>query len=202
MKRLHRADLFGWSSFDEERNIDFHSVAWIRPEGNVLIDPLPLSRHDAAHLEGLGGARWIVVTNSDHVRDSQSLAAKTRATLVGPKAERETFPISCERWVGDGDELLPGLEIVALDGSKTPGELALILRGETVVTGDLLRVHEAGALTMLPDAKLLDKAAAIASVRRLSARVPDLEAILPGDGWPIFRHGREALEEFLARLAA
>ena len=64
MKRLHRPDLYGWSRFDEDRNIDFHSVLWVRPEGNVLIDPLPLSVHDRAHLESLGSASIIVITNS------------------------------------------------------------------------------------------------------------------------------------------
>ena len=53
MKLLHRPDLFGWSRFDESRNLDFCSVAWVRPGGNVLIDPLAMSEHDRAHLEAL-----------------------------------------------------------------------------------------------------------------------------------------------------
>ena len=52
MKRLHRADLFGWSCFDESRNLDFHSVLWVHAGGNVAIDPLPLSPHDRAHEGG------------------------------------------------------------------------------------------------------------------------------------------------------
>jgi hypothetical protein len=62
MKRLHRPDLFTWSCFDEDRNVDFSSVAWmIRTGGNVLIDPLTMSGHDRAHLQGLGGAALIIV---------------------------------------------------------------------------------------------------------------------------------------------
>ena len=38
MKRLHRDDIYGWSAFDERLNIDFHSVVWVRPGGNVVID--------------------------------------------------------------------------------------------------------------------------------------------------------------------
>ena len=45
MKRLHRKDLFGWSRFHEPLDIDFNGLAWIRPEGNVLIDPVPMSAH-------------------------------------------------------------------------------------------------------------------------------------------------------------
>jgi hypothetical protein len=74
MKRLHRPDLFTWSCFDESRNVDFFSVAWIRAGGNVLIDPLTMSGHDRAHFQGLGGAALIIVTNSDHVRGAPALA--------------------------------------------------------------------------------------------------------------------------------
>jgi len=72
MKQAHRQDLFVWSQFNEPRNLDFHSFVWVRPQGNVLIDPLPLSAHDKAHLQALGGAAHIVVTNSDHATHSRS----------------------------------------------------------------------------------------------------------------------------------
>src|SRR5690606_35386635 len=50
MKLLYRPDLYAWSRFDEARNIDFHSVLWVREGGNVVIDPLPLSAHEQARL--------------------------------------------------------------------------------------------------------------------------------------------------------
>jgi hypothetical protein len=199
MKRLHRPDLYGWSVFDESRNIDFHGLLWVRPEGNVAVDPLPMSPHDAAHLEALGGVSVVVLTNSDHVRDGPGLAARTGARLLGPAGERDAFPVECAGWLGDGEEVVPGLVAHALEGSKTPGELALVLAGTTLVTGDLVRAHEGGRLCLLPDSKLRDRAAAVASVRRLAA-LPGIEAVLPGDGWPVFRDGGRALGELLATL--
>jgi len=201
MKRLHRPDLFGWSEFNADRNLDFHSVLWVRSggEGNVAIDPLPLSEHDAAHLRELGSVSTIVITNSDHVREAAALAKSTGARILGPAGERGRFPIECSGWLGDGDEIVPGLTALALDGSKTAGELCLVLEGSTLITGDLIRAHEGGALCMLPDPKLTDKAAAVASVARVAA-VPGIEAVLPGDGWPIFRHGGEALAELADRM--
>ncbi|MFT5686005.1 MAG: hypothetical protein ACI8RZ_006960, partial [Myxococcota bacterium] len=92
-----------------------------------------------------------------------------------------------------------GLTAVALSGSKTPGELAFVLDGATLITGDLVRAHRAGSLMILPDAKLTDRAAAVASVKRLAA-LPGIEAVLVGDGWPIFRGGGEALTELAASL--
>jgi glyoxylase-like metal-dependent hydrolase (beta-lactamase superfamily II) len=194
MKRLHRSDLFGWSEFNRDRNIDFHSVLWVRPSGNVAIDPLPLTDHDRNHLSTLGPLAWIVITNSDHTRDALALAERSGAKLAGPLGERASFPFPCERWLSDGDEIVPGLRALTVEGSKTMGELALVLDDTTLITGDLVRAHEGGRLTLLPDAKLADRARAVAAVARLAA-LERIEAVLPGDGWPIFRHGREALLE-------
>jgi glyoxylase-like metal-dependent hydrolase (beta-lactamase superfamily II) len=195
MKRLHRPDLLGWSVFNPERNLDFHSVLWLRPSGNVAFDPLLLSEHDFAHLASLGGLAWIVITNSDHVREAASLAQRTGAKLAGPAAEQSAFPIACDRWLSEGDAFVEGLEVFALEGSKTPGELALLLGSKTLITGDLVRAHEGGRLTLLPDAKLKDKRLALRSLERLAAR--DVDAVLVGDGWPVFRDGQRALADLL-----
>ena len=197
MKRLHRDDLYGWSAFDERLNIDFHSVVWVRPGGNVVIDPLPLSEHDRAHLEQLGSVRTIVITNSDHIRASESLAEATGARILGPADERDQ--LECDAWLNDSDEVVPGLTVMALHGSKTPGELALVLEETTLITGDLIRAHQAGSLCLLPDPKLSDKEKAVASLRRL-ADLPRIEAVLPGDGWPVFRGGAKALTDLAAEL--
>ncbi len=191
MKKLHRPDLYGWSEFNEERNIDFHSVLWVRPEGGIIIDPLPLSEHDRKHLEELGSVSTIVITNSDHFRDAAHLAEVTGARLLGPSGEKDGGR-AYSGFLADGDEVVPGLVVYALNGSKTPGELALVLEDTTLITGDLIRSHQAGQLCLLPPAKLTDIAQANASVARLAA-LPNIEAVLTGDGWPVFVHGGEAL---------
>lgn len=199
MKQLHRQDLRGWSSFDESRDIDFNGVLWLRPGGNVLIDPMPMCEHDLAQLQQLGGAATIVVTNSDHVRDTVALAERFSAEVVGPAGEADNFPIACGRTVGDGETIVEGLRALAMEGSKTPGELALLLQDSTLITGDLVRGQRGGELNMLPDAKLADRSAAVASVRRLQAW-PGIEAVLVGDGWPIFHDGSAALRRLVASL--
>ena len=157
--------------------------------------------HDRAHLAQLGGAAWIVITNSDHTREAQALAAELGAKLAGPAGERETFPFPCDVGLEDGDILVPVGTVIALHGSKTPGELALLLEGTTLITGDLVRAHRAGSLMLLPDPKLTDKAAAIQSVARL-AELKGVSAVLVGDGWPVFRQGDVLLRELLASLQA
>ncbi len=192
MKQLHRKDLFGWSEFNPERNLDFHSVLWVRVDGNVLFDPLPLSAHDQNHLRQLGGAKFIIVTNSDHCRDAFHIAKVTGAVLYGPALEQDSFPFACEHWLHDMEEIVPGLVVYQLGGSKTPGELALVLEDSTLITGDLIRGHIAGELCMLPEAKLTDVIQAKQSVQRM-ADLPGIKTVLLGDGWHVFNHGSEML---------
>ena len=201
MKRLHRADLYGWSTFDEARDIDFNAIVWVRPEGNVLVDPLPMTPHDRTHLAGLGGAAWIVITNSDHVREAAKLAKELGARIAGPRAEKDAFPIPCDRWLGDGEEIVPGLVAYELEGSKTPGELALSLDRATLIFGDLVRAHRAGSLMLLPPEKLKDVARARLSLRRIVERHAAVESVLVGDGFCAFGNGWHLIHDLLGMEA-
>ena len=118
--------------------------------------------------------------------------------LLGPSGEREDFPVPCDRCLADGDEPFPGLIVRELQGSKTEGELALVLEDETAVFGDLVRAHQAGALMLLRPDRLRDAARARESLRRFRALHPRVAHVLVGDGWCCFRHGGALLDELLA----
>ncbi len=199
MKKLHRSDLFGWSIFNEERNIDFNSTLWVRSQGNVIIDPLPLIEHDKKHLESLGGAAHVIITNSDHIRDAAIISSMTGAKCWAPLAEKEQFPLQCDGWLQDGDEPISGIEIFSFNGSKTPGELAVLIDETTLITGDLIRAHEGGCLCIIPDAILKNKDLAVKSIKRM-ASIKKIQAVIPGDGWPVFNQGHEALFELSEKL--
>lgn len=205
MKQLHQPNLWSWSLFNEERDLDFHSVFWRRPAGNVVIDPLPLSEHDAAHVARLGGVKEIILTNSDHARAASALGQQLHGSpggaprLWGPALEPEFLASLGAQPLRPQHQLGADLQVLELRGSKTPGELCLILEGHTLVTGDLIRGHRAGRLNLLPDVKLSDKAQAISSLAQL-AELEQLEAVLVGDGWPVFRAGATALRELLVEL--
>jgi hypothetical protein len=197
MKTLHKSNLYCWSHFDEQRNIDFHSYLWVRAQGNIVFDPLPLSAHDKQHLTDLGKLTHIFISNSDHVRDAEQLARETSAAIYGPAAERDNFPIACSHWLSEGKNVEEGLDVYCLDGSKTLGELAFVVEGDTLITGDLIRAHAGGTLCMLPPPKLQNVEQAINSVKRLAA-ISGIKAVLPGDGWPIFREAEAVLRELIA----
>ena len=199
MKSLHKKNLFCWSQFDEDRNIDFHSYLWVREQGNVVFDPLPLTSHDTKHLMSLGKVTHIIISNSDHIREAVELAGETGAQIWGPVGEKTTFPIQCEKWLGEGDDVIEGLDVYSLSGSKTEGELAFVIEGETLVTGDLIRAHSVGSLCMLPAGKLNDVARAKDSVKKI-AGIEGITAVLPGDGWPVFRDAKHVLTELVGSL--
>jgi hypothetical protein len=199
MKALHKPNLFSWSVFNEERDLDFHSVFWKSAHGNVVIDPLPLSEHDRQHIEALGGVQDIVLTNSDHVRGAAEIAATSGARIWAPALELASFrPIEAHA-ASEQHPPIPGLEVFELHGSKTPGELALLIEHHTLVFGDLVRGHRAGRLNLLPDAKLGDRTLALGSLRRLT-ELQNIDAVLVGDGWPVFHGGRHALNALLIEL--
>jgi hypothetical protein len=93
---------------------------------------------------------------------------------------------------------VPGLVVRELHGSKTAGELALVLEGTTAIFGDLVRAHQAGALMLLRREKLRDPPRALESVRRLRSLHPRVEHVLVGDGWCAFRTGGVLLDALIA----
>lgn len=197
MKLLHKNNLYCWTHFDQDRNIDFHSYLWVRDEGNVVFDPLPLTTHDEKHLQSFGKVCYIIISNSDHIRNAEILAEQTGAEIFGPAAEKVSFPIKCTSWLTESKNVIDGLDVYCLRGSKTDGELAFVVDGSTLITGDLIRAHAGGKLCILPDAKLQNVEQAKNSVNRL-ARIKGIDAILPGDGWPVFNHGEQALSALVA----
>ena len=199
MKSLHKNNLFCWSQFDEDRDIDFHSYLWVRDKGNIVFDPLPLTSHDKNHLNSLGNVSHIIISNSDHIRSAEELASETGAQIWGPAAEKESFPIECSRWLGESKGLVEGLDVYCLSGSKTDGELAFVVEGETLIAGDLIRAHSGGKLCMLPEGKLINLDEAIDSVKKL-ADIKGVKAILPGDGWPVFRDGEKVMSELVVSI--
>ena len=120
MKRLHRRDLWCWSIFAQDLDIDINAFLWTRSGGNILVDPLPMSAHDRAHLAKLGGAAWIVITNRDHVRGARELAAELGCRVAGPAADRGEFPMRCDAWLSEREPLFEDWRVFELDGSRTP----------------------------------------------------------------------------------
>jgi glyoxylase-like metal-dependent hydrolase (beta-lactamase superfamily II) len=195
-----------WSEYQPDRRIDFHGWIWRRAEGNLAFDPLPLDEADVRWLENAGGLRWIVLTNADHVRASESLAARFGAEVLAPQQDRDRFGARAEHvtsWFGDDLPLPPALadalSVHWLRGGKSEFEAAFYLRSvRALLFGDAVRSHATGTLRLLPNDKLRDRARLVADV--LALRDLPIEAILLGDGDPILCGARNAWLAFLREL--
>ena len=151
----------------------------------AVVDPGP---HDEVHLAAVesavehagGRIRWVLVTHThpDHAPGATALARRSGAALIGHAAVADFAPDVC---AGDGWRLeAPSFSLEAL---YTPGHasdhLCWLLEGSRVLlSGD----HVMGGVTVViapPDG---DMAAYLASLRRLLAMTPPIEAIAPGHG--------------------
>ncbi len=180
-----------WSVWKPDRNLYFNSFFVESPLGNVAIDPLPPGDAGADEIAARGGLAWIVVTNRDHERDARALAHRFGAKIAVGARDAASLAGPVERELHDGDTFGEAT-VVALDGFKTPGEIALHFRERaTVVLGDALWGSPAGALRLMPDEKLADPVAAALSLRRVAALRP--QHLLVGDGACVFGDATRAL---------
>jgi len=180
-----------WSAWQPDRQLFFNSYFVPSDEGNLVVDPLPTDDATAAEIEERGGVAWVVVTNRDHERAAGDVVKRFGAKLA-TGADGPLLSIKADRVLGDG-ETIGGATVVALDGQKTPGEIALFFPGmdRTAIVGDALWGKPAGALTLMADSKLADPPRAVLSLRALQALEP--RNLLVGDGAPIFGNAFDVL---------
>ncbi len=179
-----------WSAWQADRNLYFNSFFVRSSDGNMAIDPLPADEGTAATIAREGLA-WIVITNRDHERDARALAAATGAKLVAGEGDAPLLSGPVDRTLKNGESFLGAL-VIALEGLKTPGEIALYFRQSgTIVVGDALWGNPAGSLRLMPDDKLADPPRAVLSMRRLRMLKP--RNLLTGDGTCLFGDAYEVL---------
>ncbi len=198
MKQLMYSDIYSWSIFSEMRQLDFNGHLWVRSEGNILIDPVPMIDSDLNQLAALGGAELIVITNCDHEREAEDFRKLTGAQIAVHEADAGAMSTKVDRSLADGEEIVPGLTAIHLRYGKSAGEIALYFsEQEIVLTGDLIVGAPMGNLSLLMDDKLENPAKAALEIRKILSL--SFDTILVGDGHSILRDGRRQLVECLER---
>ncbi|GIW70916.1 MAG: hypothetical protein KatS3mg102_0458 [Planctomycetota bacterium] len=207
LKRTRIDGLWFWNAYQPERGIDFNGWWWQHAAGGLLFDPMPLAGPELEQVRAGGGVRWILLTNASHLRAAPALKQAFGAALLAPAAERALFGEAAPQvdvWYESASELpaeLRGeLEPFPIRGGKTPCEFAFhLVPLRALLFGDIVRSERTGLLTLLGDDKLSDRGAVVQAVRQLASL--RFEAVLIGDGDPIFCGAREAYLELLAGLA-
>lgn len=180
------------------KGVSFNGTYLVRGEERVLIDPPPLNAWEFEHLEALGAPTLILVTNANHVRAAAELRERFGARLLVPAADAERISAEVDGTFAPG-EVIAGLEVIGLSDQKTPGESALYdAEQKLMILGDALIGTPGGSLSLLPDGKYQDPAAARAGLRVLLKR--EVETLLLGDGESLLRGVRDAFLSFFREV--
>jgi uncharacterized cupin superfamily protein/glyoxylase-like metal-dependent hydrolase (beta-lactamase superfamily II) len=196
IQQLALPGMWSWSSWQADRQLSFTSYLFVSKAGNVAFDPLAVDDAEAAAIDGLGGVSSILLTNRDHERAAAAMRARFGARVKASRSEAPLFAETVDDVFDAPGEISPGIRSIALEGAKTPGEVAFVIDDlRAAVVGDALIGAPAGSLDILPEAKLLDPAALLRSLRQLWGL--QLDALLLGDGFPVLAGADEVLGAFL-----
>lgn len=189
--------IWTWSVFNAEKGMNFNGWYLRKAREAVVIDPPSPSEADLREIQEGGSPVAILLTNKHHTRATSSLRDKFGCPVWVHEADLPLMEIPVERTYRDGDLLPCGLRAITVPDGKTPGETAFLFEGaaRTLIVGDAVLGKPPGSLSMLPADKFKDLSRARAGLRILLGQ--DFEALLLGDGEPILRGGRKALESFL-----
>jgi uncharacterized cupin superfamily protein len=183
-----------WSRWQPDRGLDFNGFFVESTQGNFVVDPID---PDDATLENLRarGVAAIVITNRDHERASAKVAEATGAATLASNLDAPLLSKPVHGTLAPGDRV-HGWRVLGLEGFKTAGEIALYdASRRAAIIGDAVWGTPAGALTLMPDAKLADPRRAALSARIF--RALPIDHLLVGDGASIFGYAQAAIGAML-----
>ena len=186
-----------WSSFSEEKQLDFNGLFLTVGEHRILVDPPPMTAEDVLQVRGGGPVDYIVLTNRDHEREAARYQKELQCQVMVPAADAPHMAITAERTYKDGELLPGGIWVIHLQDQKSPGESALFLQqGKGVmIVGDALIGKPPGFVNMLPAEKYEDATKAREGLRRLLKY--SFDTLLCGDGAAVMTGARQAVERAL-----
>jgi len=171
-------DIQQWSCFSQEKQMDFNGLHLTVNDHCILVDPPPMEAADRTAILKGRTVDYILLTNRDHVRESEVCRRDFKARVYAPEADAPQMEIPIDKTYKDGELLPGGLWVILLVDMKSPGESALFLdRGMGyLILGDSLIGRPPGQLSLLPADKFADVAKARESLKRLLKY--DFDAVL------------------------
>ncbi|MDC4206115.1 MAG: hypothetical protein MPW14_01590 [Candidatus Manganitrophus sp.] len=188
-----------WSWYSEEKGMNFNGYLIGQGKERVVIDPPQMTIDDKQDLS-IDGAKAVILTNRDHIREAKECRLLLNTKVWAPEADApEMGSVTIDKTYKDGDLLPAGLKAVSIPNGKSAGESALYLNqhGGIFILGDALVGTPDGTLKLLSPDKYTDVKKAKEGLRRLLDY--EFEIVLVGDGKPILSGGKKAVEAFLNR---
>jgi hypothetical protein len=190
-------NVWQWSWFSPEKQLNFNGLLLAIGEHRVVVDPPPLAPDEASQLRRGGRIDYIVVTNRDHIREGVTYQKEWQCQLYVPELDAPQMDVTPTRTYKDGELLPGGIWAVHLRDQKSPGECALyVQQGQgIIIVGDALIGKPAGSLSMLAAEKYADPGLAKDGLRRLLKY--QFETLLVGDGTSLMTGAKTAVEACL-----
>ena len=196
------SNLYQWSEFSVEKQLNFNGYYLINNGESVIIDPPTLVDDELQSLKNLieknssSPLKAILLTNVHHGRMSQKIKEFFGVPVYIHENDVSELDFEADHTFVNGDKLFCGLKVIHLKNQKSPGESAFYLEDQKkMFVGDALIGKVSGKLNMLPPEKFVDIDEARKSLQVL--RSFDFDDLLLGDGECILGKGKETLEEFL-----
>jgi len=195
-------DVFTWSEFSQEKQLNFNGYYIARQGESVLIDPPELDEAGLRELSALVSKnndcplKAIYLTNVHHDRMSRALKDKFSIPIFIHEKDKGLLEFSADKAFADGETGPCGLKVIHLSQQKSPGESAFLLADiRTLIVGDALIGKIPGKVNLLPAEKYSDMERAKESLRILSEH--DFDTLLVGDGHSILKDAKRVVMEFL-----
>ncbi len=192
-------NIWEWSWFSEEKQLNFNGHLLTVGEHRILVDPPPMTTVDIAFARQGGPVDYILVTNRDHEREAASLREEFGCSVMVPELDAKEMALTPDKTCKDGELLPGGIWVIQLTDQKSPGESALFLdTGKGIlIVGDAIIGHPDGALRHLPSEKYADVELARDGLRRLLKY--KFESLIVGDGASIIGGAKPILEQLLTQ---
>ena len=194
-------NLFRWSEFSDEKQLNFNGYYLIHRGESVIIDPPDLNddgvrelkQEMAAHSES--PLKAVLLTNVHHDRASLKFKEVFQVPICIHESDKKLLDFTPDQTFKDDEELFCGLKVIHLKDQKSPGESVFFLKDQKqLFVGDALIGKPPGQLNQLPPDKFKDIQKAKEALKTL--RSLDFDDLFLGDGESIQGDAKNRLNAF------
>jgi len=138
-------NLFRWSEFSDEKQLNFNGYYLVNREESVIIDPPDLSNDGMSELkqrvaDNTGSPlKAVLLTNVHHDRASLKFKETFHIPIYIHENDRDLLEFTPDHTFKGDEQLFCGLKVIHLKDQKSPGESAFLLEErKQLFVGDAL----------------------------------------------------------------
>ena len=194
-------NLFRWSEFSDEKQLNFNGYYLVNREESVIIDPPELSDDGMSELKQQvadhtsSPLKAVLLTNVHHDRASLKFKETFDIPIYIHENDKDLLDFTPDHTFKGDEILFCGLKVIHLKEQKSPGESAFLLeKQKQLFVGDALIGKVPGELNLLPPEKYKDIDKAKEALKVLKSY--DFDDLFLGDGEPVQGGTKKLLETF------